>query len=136
MEVNEIMKKAIALGACKESGKATDWKSLAWLFFSPQGREFCAKHNYPSLDIFRTMKGKVERLGVHVEETVEESNKDVALIGKSESTLRFYGTERPYRVILMHGAKTKIYAGMYSVVKIENISGDYEVFNDGTATIL
>ena len=136
MEVNEIMRKAIELGACKESGKATDWKSLAWLFFSPQGREFCANHNYPSLNVFRTMKGKVESLGVHIEEVVEESNKDIALIGEGESVLRFYSTEKPYRVILMHGAKVKIYAGMYSVVKVENISGEYEVFNDGTATIL
>lgn len=47
MKVHDIMQKAISLGACCESGKATDWKSLCWLFFSPQGREFCEHNNYP-----------------------------------------------------------------------------------------
>ena len=136
MEVNEIMKRAIELGACEKSGKATDWKSLAWLFFSPQGREFCKKHNYPALETFRGMKGAVESLGVHIEESIEAHEEDIALIGEGESTLYFYGTARPYKVILMHGAKAVIRAGMYAVVKVENISGDYKVFNDGTATIL
>lgn len=136
MEVNEIMKRAIAMGACEKSGKATDWKSLAWLFFSPQGREFCAEHNYPSLCTFRGMKGKVEDYGVHIEENLESENADIALIGPSESVLNFTSTDKPYRVILMHGAKATIHARMYSVVRVENISGDYEVFNDGTATII
>lgn len=137
MEVKEIINKAISMGACGESGKASDWRSLVWLFFSPQGREFCAKHNYPSLEAFRQMKtDEVDRYGVHVESNVDIANEDVALIGKGESVLRFSGAERPYKVILMHGAKARIHAGMYSVVKIANISGEYEVFNDGTATIL
>lgn len=136
MGVNEIMKRAIELGACEKSGKATDWKSLAWLFFSPQGREFCKQHNFPSLDTFRDMKGKVEHLGVHIDESIETRNVDVALIGEGKSVLNFSGTEKPYRVILMHGAQAEVHAGMYSVVKVENISGDYEVFNDGTATII
>lgn len=55
MEVRDVTRKAIKIGACSESGKATDWKSLCWLFFSPQGREFCEENNYPSLDLFRGM---------------------------------------------------------------------------------
>lgn len=136
MEVKDIMVEAHALGACAKSQKATDWKSLAWLFFSPQGREFCAKHNYPAIDAFREMKDSVASHGVFVESPVERTNEDVALIGAGDSVLRFKGTDRPYKVILMHGAKAKIYAGTYAVVKVENISGDYEVFNDGTATVL
>lgn len=136
MKVNDILKDAVALGACKESGKATDWKSLAWLFFSPQGAEFCAKHNYPSLEAFERMSGNIERYGVFVNKDADVSNKDVALIGASDSELRFEGTDKPYKVILMHGARARIHAGMYAVVKVINISGDYEVFNDGTATII
>ena len=58
------------------------------------------------------------------------------MIGEGESVLHYSGTDRPYKVILMHGAKARIHAGMYAIVKVENISGEYEVFNDGTATIL
>ena len=53
MNVSDVMQKAIRLGACDQSGKATDWKSLCWLFFTPQGREFCENNNFPSIEIFR-----------------------------------------------------------------------------------
>lgn len=136
MNVNDILEKAVGLGACSKSSKATDWKSLAWLFFSPQGVEFCKKHNYPSLDVFRQMDRGISSLGVYVDKSCNVTNENVALVGESQSELHFSGTDKPYKVILMHRAKAKIYAGMYSIVRIENISGDYEVFNDGTATIL
>lgn len=32
IEVKDILNKAIGLGACSQSSKATDWKSLVWLF--------------------------------------------------------------------------------------------------------
>ena len=64
MKVHDIMQKAISLGACCESGKATDWKSLCWLFFSPQGREFCEHNNYPPLESFRGMAKNVKPFGV------------------------------------------------------------------------
>ena len=137
MEVKEIINEAVRMGACEASGKASDWRSLVWLFFSPQGREFCREHNYPSLEAFREMKRKgVARFGVYVENGMDVTNEDAALIGEGESVLRYSGTDRPYKVILMHGAKVRIHAGMYAIVKVENISGEYEVFNDGTATIL
>lgn len=136
MEVKEIINDAKKLGACKESGKATDWRSLAWLFFSPQGVEFCKQHNFPSLDTFRDMDEIISSLGVYVDRNCNLTNANAALVGDSQSELYFTGTEKPYKVILMHGAKVNIHAGMYAVVRIENISGEYEVFNDGTATIL
>lgn len=136
MNISEILSNAVKLGACEASGKATDWKSLAWLFFSPQGVEFCKRHNYPSLGVFRQMDGVISSLGVYVDSTHNATNEDIAVVGDSQSELHFSGAEKPYKVILMHGAKAKIYAGMYAVVKVENISGEYEVFNDGTATIL
>lgn len=136
ISVNEIMQKAIGLGACSQSGKATDWKSLVWLFFSPQGREFCKENNYPSLKSFRSMAQYVEPYGVYVEKPVEKHNEDIALVGNSESVLRYDGVEKAYKVILMHGAKAKIYVSNYAVVRIENISGDYEIINDGTAEVL
>lgn len=82
------------------------------------------------------MDGVISSLGVFVDKDCNATNENVALVGDSQSELHFSSIDKPYKVILMHGAKAKIYAGMYAVVKIENISGDYEVFNDGTAKIL
>ena len=137
-QVKDIIGNAISLGACIKSGKATDWKSLCWLFFSPQGREFCSENNYPPIEMFREMADNVEPYGVYVEKYIKECNKDIALIGKCEQVpqLLFSGVEKPYKVILMHGAKAVISLEKYAVVRIENIGGSYDVINDGTGVIL
>lgn len=136
IQVQEILSKAVGLGACAKSGTATDWRSLCWLFFSPQGREFCRERNYPSIEMFREMKVNVEPYNVFVEKSVDLKNENAALIGKAESMLHYSGTDMGYKVILMHGARAVIHASNYAVVRVENISGEYEVINDGTAKIL
>lgn len=135
IEVKDILNKAIGLGACSQSSKATDWKSLVWLFFSPQGCEFCKSINYPSLEMFRSMKGNVESFGVHIEENVKAVNEDKAIIGGT-AELTFQGTDKAYKVIIMHSGNVRIKISNYAVVRIENISGNYEIINDGTGKIL
>ena len=107
IRVKDILNSAIGLGACSQSSKATDWKSLVWLFFSPQGREFCRDNNYPSLEMFRLMKGNVESFGVHIEEDVKAVNEDKAIIGGIAEVV-FYGVDRAYKVIIMHGGNVRI----------------------------
>ena len=135
IEVKDILNKAIGLGACSQSSKATDWKSLVWLFFSPQGCEFCKSINYPSLEMFRSMKGNVESFGVHIEENVKAVNEDKAIIGGT-AELTFQGTDKAYKVIIMHGGNVRVKISNYAVVRIENISGYYEIINDGTGKVL
>lgn len=135
IEVKDILNKAIGLGACSQSSKATDWKSLVWLFFSPQGCEFCKSINYPSLEMFRSMKGNVESFGVHIEENVKAVNEDKAIIGGT-AELTFQGTDKAYKVIIMHSGNARIKISNYAVVRIENISGNYEIINDGTGKVL
>lgn len=135
IEVKDILNKAIGLGACSQSSKATDWKSLVWLFFSPQGCEFCKSINYPSLEMFRSMKGNIESFGVHIEENVKAVNEDKAIIGGT-AELTFQGTDKAYKVIIMHGGNVRIKISNYAVVRIENISGYYEIINDGTGKVL
>lgn len=135
MEVKEILKKAIELGACSKSQTATDWKSLAWLFFSPQGVEFCRDNNYPTIEMFRAMKGNTEAYGVHIEEDIKSVNENKAIIGGT-AELTYHGTEKAYKVIIMHDASVRVKIGNYAVVRIENIGGNYTVDNDGTGRIL
>lgn len=135
IEVKDILGKARQLGACSQSGKATDWKSLAWLFFSPQGREFCKDNNFPSLELFRQIKSKAETYGVYIEDDIKVINKDAAIIAGT-AELIYHGPTKAYKVIIMHGASIKIKVGSYAVVRVENMGGTYEVINDGTGTIL
>lgn len=136
MEVQDVLKNALDLGACNQVNKVTDWKSLIWLFFSTQGREFCKNNNYPTLEIFRALKRKIEEFNLFVEEQdIKVINKDAAVINGT-AELTYNGTDKAYKVILMHGADVTIRLQNYAVVQVENISGNYKLENDGTGRIL
>lgn len=135
MEVKDVISKAKEKGACDQSSKVTDWKSLIWLFFSPQGREFCRANNFPSLDTFRALKRKIEEFNVFVEESTKLCNTDVAIIGGT-AELTYHGTDKAYKVIIMHDASVRLKIGNFAVVRVENISGSYTIENDGTGRIL
>lgn len=135
IRVDEILKKAVGLGACVKSGTATDWRSLAWLFFSPQGCEFCKEHNYPTIEMFRAMKKNVEPYNVHVEEDINAVNEDKAIISGT-AELTYHGTDRAFKVIIMHGAIVHLKVGNYAVVRVENMGGKLNIDNDGTAEVL
>ncbi|WFE85043.1 hypothetical protein [Parabacteroides chongii] len=139
MNIEDVINKAISLGACSESGKATDWKSLCWLFFSPQGREFCEDNNYPSIDLFRGMSKNIEPFGIYVDHGhIELQNKsNIGVIGDTEAHLVYNDNTKVHKIVLMHGGKATIEAGNYSVILLVNIREcEVNIINDGTARIL
>ena len=138
--IKEIMKSASLYGACSGSGKVSDWRSLAWLFFSPQGREFCEEKNFPSHSMFQRMKPyNVEQFGVFVDlGRVSRSNdKDIALIGDTCGELKFDENKVVHKVMLMHGAKAHIKASNYAVLLIVNVGGcEVTIDKDETVIVL
>ena len=110
MKVADVMKSALELGACNQSGKATDWKSLCWLFFTPQGREFCEENNFPSLDIFRSMKRHVSSYGVYVDagDVSFKNNANIGIIGGTNATLV--------------GVKFSMFTGLMPFIESSNFS--------------
>lgn len=138
--IQEIMKSASLYGACSGSGKVSDWRSLAWLFFSPQGREFCEEKNFPSLSTFQRMKSyKVEQFGVFVDlgRVCRSNDKDIALIGDTCGELKFDENNVVHKVILMHGAKAHITASNYVVLLIVNMGGcEVTIDKDETVVVL
>ncbi len=140
MKIDEIMKSAALLGACSGSGKVSDWKSLVWLFFSPQGREFCEEKNFPELPMFREMKRHgISELGVFVDEgnVCRSNDKDIALVGDTCGELKFDENNVVHKIILMHGAKARIKASNYAVLLIVNIGGcEVEIYKDKTVVVL
>lgn len=140
MKIDEIMKSAALLGACSGSEKVSDWKSLVWLFFSPQGREFCEEKNFPELPMFREMKRHgISELGVFVDEgnVCRSNDKDIALVGDTCGELKFDENNVVHKIILMHGAKARIKASNYAVLLIVNIGGcEVEIDKDKTVVVL
>lgn len=139
MNVADIMKSALASGACSQSGKATDWKSLCWLFFTPQGREFCENNKFPGIDMSRDMKPHVEQYGVYVDcgKLSLKNNANVGIIGDTNAFLEYDDNSIAHKVILMHGAKATIKVTRYTVVNLTNIGNcEVTIINDGTAKVL
>lgn len=140
--IKKITTTAKELGACERATEATDWKSLAWLFFSPQGREFCATHNYPSIPMWSEIKRQhnTTQHGIYVDEgyiTIRD-NVNTAIIGQTEAKCIFSRPDTAHRVIVMHGATAHIKATDYAVVLVVKVGADCTVTidKDDTATIL
>ena len=137
--VSEIMEQALRNGACNKSKGVSDWKTLCWLFFTPQGVEFCEENNFPSIDDFREIGSNISDFGVFVDkgEITRSNDGNIALIGNTQGRLVFDDNTKIHKVILMHGAKAFIVARNYAVVRLINVGNcDVNIHKDNTSVIL
>ena len=139
--IDEILQKALQMGACNKSNGVTDWRTLVWLFFTPQGIEFCEKNNFPTLEMFKGIKEDVEPYNVFVNAGVQKRSNDscVAFVGpKSKGELVYDDNSKIHKVIVMHGAKVDLVLRNYAVVRLICIGDNNEVrkHRDKTAIIL
>ena len=139
MEIKDIMHEAIDLGACEKTSSVSSWKTLSWLFFSPQGIEFCQKNNFPTLSMFRKMDEEIASNCIFVDKGVINRSNDasVAVIGDTDARLTFDDPTKVHKVIVMHGASVFIVARNYAVVRLINIGDNKVAYSkDTTAVIL
>lgn len=138
--IKEILDSANRLGACNKTENIKDWEALASLFFSPQGREFCERHNYPSIEIFRKMKPFLnDNISVYIDAGFirRDNEKNIAIIGDTAGYLTFDDNSVVHKIILMHGARAVIKAKNYAVLLIANIGEcNVEINKDATVRIL
>ena len=139
MSIEEIMHEAIDLGACDKTNNVSSWKTISWLFFTPQGMEFCAKHNFPTLSMFRGMDDEIALNNIFVDAGEIQRNNDttIACIGDTDARLVFDDPTKVHKVIVMHGSRVFIVARNYAVIKLVNI-GDNKVSisKDSSSVIL
>lgn len=137
--VNEIMQSASFLGACAKSNGVSDWRSLTWLFFTPQGREFCEDNNFPSLEMFQGMKDNISEYNILVDagNISRQNDVNVGLIGNTSAQLVYNDNTEVHKVVLMHGAKARIKAANYAVILLVNVGNcEVEIEKDNTVVIL
>lgn len=137
--VKEIMREAVTNGACDKSYGVSSWKTLCWLFFTPQGMEFCEENNFPPLKMFQEMDDGIADYGVFVDKGTVKRNNDanVALIGKTDAELVYDDNTKVHKVILMHGASAFIIIRNYAVVRLVNIGNcNVRIHKDKTSVIL
>lgn len=136
--IHNIKDNALNIGACYKIGEVTNYENLVKLFFSPQGREFCTKHNFPTIEQFRQIKNKVKPYKVFVDAgEIEAYNQShIAIIGNTHAKIKMHGVDELYHVIVMHGATATIEVEHYAVAHIVNISGgDVAIYNDKTTKV-
>ena len=133
-----IYQNASKLGVCSLFKGTESIDELIELFKSPQGIEFCGKHNFPDLPTLRTFRGvQASRLGLFIDTDISRENPaKVILVGNTIATLTYTDPSKRHEVILMHGAKAIIKASGYSVVFVTNNGGEVETHISDHAKIL
>lgn len=134
--IKKILKRASAMGACAKSETASDWKSLAWLLFSPQGREFCTGKQFPDPGLWGEIKRHCpdsEGLNVFIDANFVtlKGRQKIALVGDTHATVMTDGQTTPIvLLVLMHGASVRLKARNNAVVRIEKSGVDCDVVID------
>lgn len=129
------MRQAIDKGACNNSNKATDWKSLAWLFFTPQGLEFVKDRRYPTIEVMREAKEAMKPYGFYVDAgpITRSNDTNICIAGDTQATLFISDPRSLHHIVLMHGATATIILRNYAVASIVSVGGNYEIDSDKTS---
>lgn len=120
--ISQIHKDAQQLGACSKFTGDETIEQLISLLYSPQGREFCIGHEFPSLDVLRKFKKlDVEQYGIYIDAgTIRLCEREnLFLIGNTTADIICTQTKR-HAVYLMHGAFARIQAYDYALVHVEH----------------
>lgn len=116
-----------------------DTDGLMELFFTPQGLEFCAEYNFPTMELLKPFRGmQAARGGFYIDTPVKATNRRrTALFGVDTfAELVYDDVSQSHEVVIMHGAKAIIKASGYAVVFVTNVSGEVEIELSGNAKVL
>ena len=134
--IKELLDGATALGACRKTDGIDTLDKLIALYESPQGREFCAKHKYPSREQWIRIKkhwgaSELSNRNVYIDNRcahlIEQNPGTIVLVGaETRAQLVLSGADEKQTITVLHDATANITASDYAV---------FEVITDGTANI-
>jgi len=122
--IKQIYQQARLIGACdKFTGKERTLQDIVNLFLTPQGLEFCIKHQFPNITTIRAFKKHDEWLqehGIYIDAgaITLKNPKRAVLIGRTSATLVFDELER-HEVVVLQGAKCTVGAWKWAVVHVQ-----------------
>lgn len=141
--MEELKKYLNGLGACDLRNEVDSLEAAVSMMFTPQGREFCMKTGFPTLDFLRKHKEALNSIpGVFIDggdipvNSLDSTIPNLLITGDSRANLNVSKPTMLYHVIAAHNASLTLYAKDYAVVTITRV-GDakIEVVNDGTANV-
>lgn len=137
MTARDIKNKALECGACDLIKGAESIADLVALMNTPQGREFCKKHKFPTLEMLRQHKESLALLGVYVDadEIAARNVEGIIVAGNTMLFAKYDSADRPYHIIVMHGAKADVLSNNYAVCEVTEIDGEVDAFEEGNSII-
>lgn len=137
MTAQDIKNKALECGACRLIESAVSIADLVALMRTPQGREFCKKHKFPTLDILREYKDVIADMGVFVDAGAidTENVDDLIIAGDTLARVRYDKTDKPYHVIVMTGAKVIVNACDYAICEVTLVGGEAQASEWNNASV-
>lgn len=137
MTAKEIKMMALDCGACELIQGAESIADLVALMMTPQGREFCRKHKFPTIEMLRQHKEELASLNIRVDagSIAAKNVDDIIIAGDTRLFAKYDSSDRPYHVMVMHGARADVMSYNYAVVDVTTIDGEVEAFEEGNSII-
>lgn len=135
--MDELKKYLNGLGACSLKGEVDSLDSAVRMMFTPQGREFCVKTGFPTLDFLRKHKDELVSNRAMLIDMIAKAIDEHEICAAGDSAVTLYA-DKPdaiYKAIAMHGARIIVRASRYAVVTATEVGGKIFVINDGTAKV-
>lgn len=141
--MEELKKYLNGLGACSLKGEVDSLESAVRMMFTPQGREFCIKTGFPTLDFLRKHKEELNAIpGVFIDcgnitlHSLDSQYPNLLISGLTRVLIHISKPIHLHKIIVAHNANLDLLAEDFAVVTITEI-GDVqtEISNDGTAKI-
>lgn len=140
--VDKIRAGAQELGACNKANDIRSFADVAESLFSPQGREFAMKHDYPTIELWQSAKSECSDLSgyeIYVDVPtltlhLDGMRQHVALIGDTTARIDIDAPDALHHIILMHGASVEVNASNYATFSLDADKSSAYVLNiDNTA---
>lgn len=142
--MEELKKYLNGLGACSLKGEVDSLESAIRMMFTPQGREFCIKTGFPTLDFLRKHKAELNAIpGVFIDcgnitlHSLDSQYPNLLISGLTRASIHISKPTHLHKIIVAHNAKLTLNAADHAVVTITKIGeAEIEIINDGTAKII
>lgn len=143
MIMEELRRYLNGLGACDLKDDVDSLESAIRMMFTPQGREFCIKTGFPTIEFLRKHKEELNTIpGVFIDEgrvspsCIPDNVTNILISGDTKAYLYISKPIHLHKIIVAHSAKLDLSAEDFAVATITEIGKvQTEISNDGTAKV-
>lgn len=134
----ELYRRQRELGGCSMFKGNENLEELVTLFNSIEGRLFCARVGFPTIEEVRQLdKRELLKYGVYLDAgDIELVNADNIIIAGNTRAILHYSEPNSYNVNVQYGAFVEIHASGYAIVDLFNSRGNVMEHISGNAIII